>query len=83
MPSLHFLQVHERERVYTVCYISFTMFMIGTMIIATRLPFNYDPDPQESQNPATVSSPNEVRVFFQIRANKKSNHFSSILSQFL
>jgi hypothetical protein len=45
------------------------MFMIGTMIIATRLPFNYDPDPQESLNPATVSSPNEVRVFFQIRAN--------------
>ncbi|XP_057375576.1 major facilitator superfamily domain-containing protein 6-like [Daphnia carinata] len=56
----HPCQVHERERVYTVCYVSFTMFMIGTMIVATRLPFNYDPEPQESlANPATVSTPEE------------------------
>ncbi|EFX62423.1 hypothetical protein DAPPUDRAFT_120249 [Daphnia pulex] len=56
----HPCEVHHRERVYTVCYVSFTTFMIGTMIVATRLPFTYDSDPQENtQNAATVSSPIE------------------------
>jgi hypothetical protein len=37
--------------------------MIGTMIVATRLPFTYDSEPQENtQNAATVSSPIEVSV---------------------
>ena len=57
------MQVHERERNYTVCYVSFTLFMIGTMVIATRLPFNYNDHHHHdapSDLPATVSSPNEV-----------------------
>ena len=45
------LQVHPRERNYTVCYASFTTFMICTMAIATRLPFDYSN--QESNAPPT------------------------------
>ena len=62
--QLH-LQVHERERNYTVCYVSFTLFMLGTMLVATRLPFNYNTPSHDSsanlQNAATVSSPSDVR----------------------
>ena len=47
------MQVHERERNYTVCYSSFTTFMVCTMVIATRLPFNYsnqEAHPQPTEN---------------------------------
>lgn len=59
----HPCQVHERERNYNVCYITFTTFMGITMLIATRLPFDYttqlESDPG-NDNAATVISPTEL-----------------------
>jgi len=60
--SDHPCKVHERERNYTVCYASFTTFMICTMVIATRLPFDYsnqEPSAEtETLSPAVNSTSN-------------------------
>jgi hypothetical protein len=48
--------------------------MIGTMIVATRLPFTYDSEPQENtQNAATVSSPIEVSAYLLFHHFIQSN----------
>ena len=61
-----FFKVHERERNYTVCYVAFTFFMIGTMLVATKLPFDYPPDEhaEQQQTASTVMTPHEASIIF-------------------
>jgi hypothetical protein len=65
--DLSLIQVHERERNYTICYIAFTTFMICTMIVATKLQFTYptgsETTPGLQPNASSVTlSPNMVRL---------------------
>jgi len=48
----HPCKVHERERNYTVCFASFTTFMVCTMVIATRLPFDYSNQESQQSQPS-------------------------------
>jgi len=62
---LFILKVHERERNYTVCYVAFTFFMAGTILVATKLPFDYSSDESvvQQQAASTVMTPEQALVY--------------------